>query len=115
MKRIWGLIVAASAFSTAVAHADDDAGATLLDGSTTALIMGPTFIPDPSVLPGYIPTIDNLYLQDLGFTGTDPPTSSPLRATSSATIPSQRPNSGYSGSSSMAIIWGSQSPKSKRR
>jgi PE-PPE domain len=65
------LIVAASALSTAVAHADDGTGATLLDGSTTALIMGPTFIPDPGVLPGYIPTIDHLYLQDLGFTGTD--------------------------------------------
>ena len=71
MKRLWGLIVAASALSTAVAHADDETGATLLDGSTTALIMGPTSIPDPSVLPGYIPTIENLYLQDLGFTGTD--------------------------------------------
>src|SRR6202020_1610088 len=71
MKRIWSLIVATSALSTAVAHADVDTGATLLDGSTTALIMGPTFIPDPSLLPGYIPTIDNLYLQDLGFTGTD--------------------------------------------
>jgi hypothetical protein len=71
MKRICGLIVAVSAFNTAVAHADDGAGATLLDGSTTALIMGPTFIPDPSLLPGYIPTIDNLYLHELGFTGTD--------------------------------------------
>jgi hypothetical protein len=68
MKQVWGLIVAASALSTAVAHADDDTGATLLDDSTTALIMGPTFIPDPADLPGYIPTIDNLYLQDLGFT-----------------------------------------------
>jgi PE-PPE domain len=71
VKRIWGLIVAASALSPAVAHADGDTGATLLDGSTTALIMGPTFIPDPSVLPGYIPTVDDLYLQVLGFTGTD--------------------------------------------
>jgi len=71
MKRLWGLIVAASALSTAVAHADGDIGATLLDSSTTALVIGPTFIPDPSLLPGYIPTIDNLYLQDLGFTGTD--------------------------------------------
>jgi PE-PPE domain len=70
MKRVWGLIIAASALSTAVAHADDT-GATLLDGSTTALIMGPTFIPDPANLPGYIPDIDDLYLQDLGFTGTD--------------------------------------------
>ena len=71
MKRIWSLIVAASALSNAVAHADVDTGATLLDGSTTTLIMGPTFLPDPSVLPGYIPTIVNFYLQDLGFTGTD--------------------------------------------
>ena len=71
MKRIWGLIVAASALSSAVAHADDDTGATLLDGSTTAVIMGPTLIPDPADLPGYIPDINNLYLQDLGFTGTD--------------------------------------------
>jgi hypothetical protein len=70
MKRIWGLIVAASALSSAVAHADDT-GATLLDGSTTAVIMGPTLIPDPADLPGYIPDINNLYLQDLGFTGTD--------------------------------------------
>jgi len=71
MKRIWGLIVAASALSSAVAHADDDTGATLLGGSTTAVIMGPTLIPDPADLPGYIPDINNLYLQDLGFTGTD--------------------------------------------
>jgi PE-PPE domain len=71
VKRIWGLFVAASALSTAVAHADVDSGATLLDGSTTALLMGPTFIPDPSVLPGYIPDIDRLYLAPLGFTGTD--------------------------------------------
>jgi len=71
MKRIWGLIVAASALSSAVAHADDGTGATLLDHSTTALIIGPTLIPDPADLPGYIPTIDNLYLQDLGFAGTD--------------------------------------------
>jgi hypothetical protein len=59
MKPAWGLIVAASALSTAVAHADNDTGATLLDGSTTALLMGPTFIPDPADLPGYIPDIDN--------------------------------------------------------
>jgi hypothetical protein len=71
MKRVWGLIVAASALSTAVAHADDETGATLLDGSSTALIMGPTLIPDPSVIPGYIPIIDNLYLHELGFTGTN--------------------------------------------
>src|ERR1700677_1886560 len=71
MKRILGLIVAASAVSTAVAHADDETGATLLDGSTTAVIMGPTFLPDPADLPGYIPDINNLYLQDLGFSGTD--------------------------------------------
>jgi PE-PPE domain len=70
VKRVWGFIIAASALSTAVAHADDT-GSTLLDGSTTALILGPTFIPDPAKMPGYIPTIDNLYLQDLGFTGTD--------------------------------------------
>jgi len=70
LKRVWGLIVAASALSAPVAHADDT-GATLLDGSTTALIMGPTGIPDPADLPGYIPDIDDLYLQDLGFTGTD--------------------------------------------
>jgi PE-PPE domain len=70
MKRVWGVIVAASAFGTAVAHADGS-GATLLDGSTTAILMGPTFIPDPSILPGYIPDIDQLYLEPLGFTGTD--------------------------------------------
>jgi len=66
-----GFIVAASALCTAVAHADNDMGSTLLDGSTTALLMGPTFIPDPADLPGYIPDVDNLYLHDLGFTGTD--------------------------------------------
>jgi hypothetical protein len=71
MKRIWGLIVAASALSTAVAHADDGTGATLLEDSSTALIMGPTLVPDPSLIPGYIPTVDNLYLHELGFTGTD--------------------------------------------
>jgi hypothetical protein len=51
----------------ATAHAG--AGRHLLDGSTHALILGPTGIPNPAlnVLPGYIPTIDRLYLEPLGF------------------------------------------------
>jgi hypothetical protein len=38
-----------------------------LDGSTQALILGPTGIPNPDLLPGYIPTVDRLYLEPLGF------------------------------------------------
>lgn len=51
--------------TTAHAHTGHD----LLDGSTHALILGPTGIPNPAtkVLPGYIPTIDRLYLRPLGF------------------------------------------------
>ena len=54
--------------TSATAHADD--GSDLLDGSTNALIVGPTGFPDVSRFPGYIPTVDTLYLDPLGYGGT---------------------------------------------
>ncbi len=60
-------LVAAGALSIAPAHADADAATDLLDGSTHALVLGPTFLPDPDVFPGYLPAIDANYLEPLGF------------------------------------------------
>ena len=54
--------------TSATAHAED--GSDLLDGSTNALIVGPTGFPDVSQFPGYIPTVDTLYLDPLGYGGT---------------------------------------------
>src|ERR1700727_714436 len=53
--------------SVAEAQADPGAGADFLDGSTHAIVMGPTFIPDPTTLPGYVPGAVTEYLQPLGF------------------------------------------------
>jgi PE-PPE domain len=33
------------------------------------LFLGPTWLPDPAILPGYEPTIESLYLAPLGFSG----------------------------------------------
>jgi hypothetical protein len=49
------------------ANADTGTGADFLDGSTHAIVMGPTFIPDPTTFPGYIPGAVTEYLQPLGF------------------------------------------------
>jgi hypothetical protein len=57
---------AASYWSSAV-EANADSGADFLDGSTHAIVMGPTFIPDPTTFPGYIPGAVTEYLQPLGF------------------------------------------------
>lgn len=56
--------------STFEARADIDSGAGFLDGSTLAIIMGPTGIPDPTFFPGYIPGAVTEYLQPLGFSDT---------------------------------------------
>jgi hypothetical protein len=61
-------LAAASGFGSVFeAHADGGSGADFLDGSTHALIMGPTFIPDPTTFPGYIPGAVTEYLEPLGF------------------------------------------------
>jgi hypothetical protein len=49
------------------AHADTGTGADFLDGSTHAIVLGPTFIPDPTTFPGYVPGAVTEYLQPLGF------------------------------------------------
>jgi hypothetical protein len=62
---------AASSWSSIfAAHADTGDGADFLDGSTQAIVMGPTFIPDPTTFPGYIPGAVTEYLQPLGFSDT---------------------------------------------
>jgi PE-PPE domain len=65
--RIIAPLLLAALIGGATAHADT--GDDLLDGSTHALILGPTGIPNPAtrLLPGYIPTVNRLYLQPLGF------------------------------------------------
>jgi hypothetical protein len=61
-------VAAASGWSSIFqAHAEAGSGADLLDGSTHAIIMGPTFMPDPTLFPGYIPGAVTEYLQPLGF------------------------------------------------
>ncbi len=52
------------------ANADTGSGADFLDGSTHAIVMGPTYIPDPTTFPGYIPGAVTEYLQPLGFSDT---------------------------------------------
>jgi hypothetical protein len=52
------------------AHADTGSGADFLDGSTNAIVMGPTYIPDQTMFPGYIPGAVTEYLQPLGFSDT---------------------------------------------
>jgi PE-PPE domain len=55
----WGLVFEA--------RADIGSGSDFLDGSTQAIVMGPTYIPDPTIFPGYIPGAVTEYLQPLGF------------------------------------------------
>jgi hypothetical protein len=40
-----------------------------LSGSTDALVMGPTGFSDPADYPGFLSTVDQLYLDPLGFAG----------------------------------------------
>src|ERR1700734_2245811 len=64
-------VAAASSWCSVVeANADAGSGADFLDGSTQAIVMGPTYIPDPTSFPGYIPGADTEYLQPLGFSDT---------------------------------------------
>jgi hypothetical protein len=64
-------VAAASSWSSIFeAHADTGSGADFLDGSTHAIVMGPTYIPDPTTFPGYIPGAVTEYLQPLGFSDT---------------------------------------------
>jgi hypothetical protein len=64
-------VAAASSWSSIFeAHADVGSGADFLDGSTNAIVMGPTYIPDPTTFPGYIPGAVTEYLQQLGFSDT---------------------------------------------
>lgn len=44
-----------------------------LSDSTEALVMGPTGFPDPAAYPGFIPTVEQLYLDPLGFDGSAAP------------------------------------------
>jgi hypothetical protein len=61
-------LAAASYWSSVVeANADTGTGAEFLDGSTHAIVMGATFMPDPTTFPGYVPGIVTEYLQPLGF------------------------------------------------
>ena len=64
---VFAIAAAASWSSVFEAHADAGSGADFLDGSTHAIVMGPTFIPDPTIFPGYIPGAVTEYLQPLGF------------------------------------------------
>jgi hypothetical protein len=71
IDRALGLVIASAAaygwMSVADAHADPGAGADFLDGSTHAIVLGPTFIPDPTTFPGYVPGAVTEYLEPLGF------------------------------------------------
>jgi hypothetical protein len=66
----FALAAAVGGSSALAAHADTGGGADFLDGSTHAIVMGPTFIPDPTTYPGYIPGAVTEYLQPLGFSDT---------------------------------------------
>jgi hypothetical protein len=67
---VFALAAACSWSSAFEANADIGSGADFLDGSTQAIVMGPTFIPDPTTFPGYIPGAVTEYLQPLGFSDT---------------------------------------------
>jgi hypothetical protein len=69
VDRAVGVVIAfAAAYSwMSVTDAHGDPGADFLDGSTQAIVMGPTFIPDPTSFPGYVPGAVTEYLQPLGF------------------------------------------------
>jgi len=59
----------AAGFVSAPPATADIALAGFLSGSTDALVMGPTGFPDPADYPGYLSTVDQLYLDPLGFEG----------------------------------------------
>ncbi len=63
--RIAGFVTLAFGLSAGVAHADD---ADFLSGSTDALVLGPTG--DFTAYPGYVESVDKLYLDPAGFGGT---------------------------------------------
>lgn len=64
-------VAAASSWcSVFEANADTGSGADFLDGSTHAIVMGPTGMPDPTTFPGYIPGAVTEYLRS------SPPTES---------------------------------------
>ena len=60
-------ILAALLWLGAGAASADTSGTDFLDGSTNALIMSPTGFSDPEDFKGYMPSIDKLYLEQLGF------------------------------------------------
>ncbi len=61
------LVAVTGALAPAAAYADSDGAADLLDGSMHALVMGPTFLGNPALIPGYMPAIEANYLEQLGF------------------------------------------------
>lgn len=71
LYRAVGAVIAVAAaycwMPIAGAHADAGAGGDFLDGSTHALVLGPTFMPDPTTFPGYVPGAVTEYLEPLGF------------------------------------------------
>jgi PE-PPE domain len=71
IDRAVGVVIAFAAayswMSVVDAHADPGAGADFLDGSTHAIVLGPTFMPDPTTFPGYVPGVVTEYLEPLGF------------------------------------------------
>lgn len=72
MKRTLALALFTSAvIGAATAHADGEGyDPDFLAGSTLALAVGPTGFGDVSQYPGYIPSLNDLYLTPNGFTGT---------------------------------------------
>ena len=56
IDRAVGVVIAFAAayswMSVVDAHGDPTAGADFLDGSTHAIVLGPTFMPDPTTFPG---------------------------------------------------------------
>ena len=71
LYRAVGAVIAVAAaygcMSIAQAHADTGGSGDFLDGSTHALVLGPTFMPDPTTFPGYVPGAVTEYLEPLGF------------------------------------------------
>jgi hypothetical protein len=67
---VFAIAAASSWCSVFEANADTGSGADFLDGSTNAIVMGPTYMPDPTTFPGYIPGAVTEYLQQLGFSDT---------------------------------------------
>jgi hypothetical protein len=67
---VFAFAAACSWSSVFEANADTGTGADFLDGSTNAIVMGPTFIPDPTTFPGYVPGAVTEYLEPLDFSDT---------------------------------------------